>query len=214
MAVFNTKFAFSYYAVPKSACTSLKAMAFEIENGFPFRTFTANGSFKHIHLFYPSMNFRLSRQLDKDGQYRFAVVRDPVERFLSAYSNRVLHHDELSPARLANAGAPHHLVPRPAVNVFVDRLGEYRAMSDSILHHTEPQVFFLGLDHAFYNQLFAMGELGELEGFVRERTGLDVHLGHEQRGGRKIDRSVLTEQSIRKLEDFYAKDYQIYGQFF
>lgn len=101
MSVFNYKHKISYYPVPKCACTSLKLVFFRIENGYDFRNFRVNGKMRYIHSFYASRKFANARDLDGDDHFRFAVVRDPVERLLSCYSNRVLYYRELSARKLS-----------------------------------------------------------------------------------------------------------------
>src|SRR5204863_9345498 len=100
--------------------------------------------------------------MKRPNNFRFTVVRDPIERLLSAYSNRVLQHDELSEARLRYGQADANLTPRPGIGVFIDNLEQYRAADESIRHHTEPLTYFLGDDPTYYNRIYGMSEIGEL----------------------------------------------------
>lgn len=174
----------SFYAVPKVACTSLKLAVFEIENGFAFKNFRINGTLIHIHNFYVTSSFDASKKAEVKGHVRFAVVRDPVARLVSAYRNRVLFHNELSESRLAQAGVD--LPPKPDIETFVMRLKEYQEASPSIRHHTLPMTFFLGEEVGYFDRLFSMSQLLELENWLRDTTKLDLRIRHEQQGGPKL----------------------------
>ena len=209
MPILNRDFGFSYYAVPKAACTSVKLMIFEIENGFTFRPFRINGVKKHIHTLYESSDFEANSKAELEGNFRFAVVRDPVSRLLSAYTNRVLYHDELSRSRLTNLGAD--LPPRPDLKTFVMRLNDYQAVSGPIRHHTLPMTYFLGKDPAYFHRLYRMNELTALEGWLRERTNLDVHLRHEQKSSTKITSADVSPSLIERIRECFSLDYEVFG---
>ncbi len=84
MTVFLWKHKLSYIAVPKVACTSVKAMLFEVENGRPFQRCVANGKVFHVHLYYPTLQFTDLPRARIADHARFALVRDPIGRFLSS----------------------------------------------------------------------------------------------------------------------------------
>lgn len=214
MSVFVEKHTFSYYPVPKCACTSLKLLAFQIENEFAFRIFHINGVAKYIHDLYVSFPFAKAKVMDRPANFRFTVVRDPIDRFLSAYSNRVLQYNELSEARLRFGGADASLAPRPDLGTFVVNLEQYRAADASVKHHTEPLTYFLGTDPEYFNRIYALKELDELVKWLEDRTGMALVLGHEQKGERKLGRSDLSAAEIERLQEFYAADYRHYGRFF
>lgn len=214
MSVFNGQYKFSYYPVPKCACTSLKLLAFKIENGFDFRGFRVNGVEKHVHSFYVSLPFERSKKMERPDHFRFTVVRDPIDRMISAYSNRVLHHNELSEARIRFGGGDADLMPRPDISTFIDNLERYRAADESIRHHTDPLTAFIGHDADYFDKIYAQRELAELVKWLAERTGAAQELEHAQRGSKDIKRSDLTEEQIHRLKDFYADDYRVFGKYF
>lgn len=217
MAVFRaapvmlTRHKISYVPVPKNACTSLKTMFFEIENGFPFQPFKASGRHYWIHDLYPSVPFGKLRHKAIADHHRIAVLRDPVKRLLSCYANRVVHHRELSQekagAQLAEAGLP----VDPDLETFVAHLGAYRQAVGSIDHHAAPMVTYLGDDPGWYARLYRIEETETLAADLRAMTGTDAALERLQRGGPKIAVDTLSAVALKTLKQVYAPDYDVFG---
>lgn len=201
----------TYVAVPKIACTSIKTMFFEVENGFAFRMFRASGRQWHIHNFYPSVAFD-TLPLERMAEHRrLAVLRDPVRRLLSCYGNRVVHHRELSRAKAGRRLARADLPLDPDLPTFVRNLAEYRRAVPSIDHHARPMVDYMGRDPDFYAGLFRMEALSDFTAEVARITGVQPALARLQTGGPKIDADSLDARDRRLLEEHYAEDYACYG---
>lgn len=150
--------------------------------------------------------------------FRFAITRDPVRRFISMYSNRVLFHFELSPKRVGkNVFAATGLAPDPEINVLVDRYDAYSKVQPSIHHHARPMMEFLGPDLGVYDRIYDISELKVCIESIRahlqaagQGTLLDKlpPLGHSQTGGPKLGLDVLNPYSFEKLLAFYREDYE------
>ena len=201
----------SYVAVPKIACTSIKTMFFAIENGFAFRTFKASGRGWHIHNFYPSLDFDALPAERMAAHQRLAVLRDPVRRLLSCYSNRVVHHRELSRPKAGRRLVRADLPFNPDLSTFVRHLADYRREVPSIDHHARPMVDYLGRDPGFYTGLYRMETLDAFVADVARITGTEPRLQRLQTGGPKIDPDSLTAEDRRRLEEHYAEDYACFG---
>lgn len=215
MTVILGKHKIFYAAVPKVACTSLKKAFFEVENGFAFRDYRASGRFRHIHnAAYPTLLFDDHQQKNNKDLWRATFVRDPIARLLSAYSNRVLHHNELSEqaagAKLDALG----LAPRPDLETFVDNLTDYQKAHPSIWHHTRRAVAFLGTNPDYYSRIYTLSEMKTFEADIEERSGTKMTVGREQTGGKKFKVEDLSKKSVEKLKKFYAEDYKTYGAYF
>lgn len=188
-----------FYPVPKNAGTSLRNILFELEEGRPyydpgnlFRIFGRPGPFLPVAV----GNFA-----------RIAILRHPVERFLSAYRNRVLHYGEINREVMRRRGVSESLPEHPDLDTFIGNLMEYRKIGQ-IAHHTNPQVFFLGKEPGFYQRLFSFSDLGPLRDFLAERAGRDVSLPR-LRTAEEREASVLpTQEQIETLKRLYADDYQ------
>lgn len=205
MTVYLKRRKLLFVTAPKVACSSIKAALFEMDNGFSFQKFRANGKFIHIHhpAIYPAIPFSAIRQDEVANYTRYTMVRDPVKRLLSAYSNRVGHYRELSERHIGDSD----LTRDPDLHEFIANFDAYRAASASIRLHTDPLVRFLGEDSGYYHRIFSIHKMNELT----------EALGHEiprvQTGGEKIDASELTAAELDFIKSFYAKDYEIYGAY-
>jgi hypothetical protein len=216
MAVFNYEHRISYYPVPKVACSSLKLLFFRLENGFDFRNFRVNGQWNYIHSILPTEPFDVVKALDKENHFRVAVVRDPVDRFISCYRNRVCFHGDLDEGQLSPAAIAAGLVPRPSLSTFVDKLETYCEHVWQINHHCAPMVTYIGKDPSWYSYITNLQNIGSLVAKIQEIVGNDMSLDlpWEQTDGPKLTRKELTPAELRKIERFYAEDYDIYGHFF
>lgn len=206
MALILPQYRIAYFPVPKAACTSVKTMFFQIENGAPFKPMRRHGQMFHIHNFYGTQPFNRQDPEVLRSFWRFAIHRDPIARFLSCYSNRVLHFKELSAAMLSDQARAAGAIPDPDLETFIERLDLYQEHSPSIRHHTAPQITFLGRDPGYFDRIYAMKELPQMVAELEARTGLQLHLPHEQRGGPKLDLRDLGANALERLNRIYRAD--------
>ena len=215
MSVVLDNYRIFYAAVPKIGCTSIKNAFFELENGFPFQNYVANGRERHIHNagYETWLRDRYPEQRIAD-YYRIAFVRDPIGRFISAYSNRVLYHQELSEKKAGPALKKLGLSPTPELGLFVDRYEEYMQAHPSIWHHTRPMVDYLGRDSGYFSRIYVLSEMDTFAEDISNRIGKPFTVGRMQRGGQGHKPDDLTWQQRRKLKKFYKADIKVFGKFF
>ena len=204
----------SYTPVPKTACTSLKMVFFDVENGREFVPFRRNGREFHIHNVYASVLFNAKQAERLADHRRLILVRDPIRRLLSAYGNRVVHHRELSLASARKELLAHDLAPDPELKEFVAKLPRYAKAVESIDHHARPLVDFVGTDAGHYTRVYRMSEIGELVADVSAIAGRKLPLGRLQTGGPKLSVDDLGRKEIDALREFYAEDYRAFGRWF
>jgi len=215
MGVHLYRHGISYFSVPKCACTSLKNFFFEVENGYPFRGFVANGRQRHIHnAAYPSRPFEREAHAEMEGHWKTAVIRDPVSRILSCWANRVVGFRCLADIDIPEADREAGVVPDPDLATFIGFFWRYRRLSPEIHHHALPMTHFLGTDPSYYDALFTIAEVDGLVSAVRERVGAVPELPRMQTSGVRPDRDALTPRLIEKIERIYASDYEAFGRFF
>ena len=188
MAVLIPELGLCYFPVPKVANTSIKHLVYEIEHGGPFRFDAASPDApKHIHQEYKTPIFSKVDKNPLEGYLRFAVIRDPVQRLLSVWRNRVAHHFELSAPKVdIDALAKRGLTENPSLDEFVDKLELYREVQASIRMHSAPLVDFLGEDPAYFHHLFRMEELHLIEAFFFALTGIHRTLRRSQTAGPRL----------------------------
>lgn len=212
MPYISDRYNIAYFPVPKIACTSLKHYFYEVQNGKPFVDHKdSDGNIVHVHDIIPSISFYSNVNQSRLTEcHRIAVIRDPIDRFVSAYTNRVLFHEELSSERLniplANAL---NLAPNPEFEQFVYDLEKYRLASPSIMHHTNPATYFLGHDLGYYHRVYNMSEIVQLRTDVSTMTGTDYAVPHEQKAGMAFTRPSPDHECWLKVREFYSGDYAL-----
>lgn len=161
----------AYAPIPKSGCSSVKAMLSEIDPVAARYNGPEVGQ-KRYHAIYPTRRFRQKRMARLARAFRFTVVRDPIRRLMSVYTNRVLELRELHNSRkLRNRGT---LPLDPDPDTFFQNLGEYRHLSWAIKHHALPAHFFTGPDLGLYDQVFRTDQMGDLAKQLSEMSGRPV----------------------------------------
>ncbi|MBT0959205.1 sulfotransferase family 2 domain-containing protein [Alphaproteobacteria bacterium KMM 3653] len=201
----------SYVSVPKCACSSVKHLFFEIENGYAFRNMTVNGERFTVHGLYESVPFEALDLPRIADHHIYAVVRHPVDRIVSCYRDKVARRNTMDrPGVLARLKAA-NLNPAPDLETFVRNLEGYRAASPMIRRHSHKLSFFLGTDPARYAGLYDISQLEDMASDVLARTGAEVPLQHRNRTtGTSVDEPVSA--SVRALiEEDFASDLDIFG---
>lgn len=180
----------AYYPTPKVACSSLKSAFYELAQGHPYDA-VASKEKDNVHKVYFSGPYRPLKK--PDCYYKFAVVRDPIDRLVSAYSNRVVKYRELP--------------DMPDFRNFVRDLEFYRMENWSIWHHTEGQWYFIGSDLSYFDRVFRFDELPLIPDEIERATGHRINLPHLQRNDR-VDIAVETEE-LSLLTERYEYDYAL-----
>lgn len=190
---------------PKAAGTSIRALMFQLENGRPFVPYLVEGVEKTANSL---LHNRPMRRVNKDAisdWRRFAVVRDPVRRVLSAYSNRVVHYRELSAEAAGEQLEKRNLPADPDVDTFLANIRRYCKCSRSINWHLEPQERFVGDDKGYFEKVFPVERLGAFRDEMNAIHGTSYDMPHEQTGGPKIAFDDLSETSRKNLLAFVGK---------
>jgi hypothetical protein len=196
-----------YFPVPKNAGTSMRACLFEIDNGFAYRDMIVDGKNVQLWSFYGSPGAFTPVASLPPGAIKIAIVRDPWHRLVSAYRNRVLFYKEANPRLMQHHGVDTRLSPTPTFRSFVENLTEFRKIP-AIAHHTNPQVHFLGDDPAYYDRLFHVERLAELEEFLSTRAGKQVALPRLRTDGPALDAASTEGLDLRALvAERYASDH-------
>ena len=150
--------------------------------------------------------------------YRFALTRDPVKRFISMYTNRVVSRRKLSShAECSENLKENNLEFSPQINYFISNFEKYVECSDDIKHHSTSMVDLLGPDLSVYDKFYDISEsnilIQDILEFWRNNGLKEIAdkaplLPTRPPGGRRIGLEVLTEESFEKLLSYYHHDYE------
>lgn len=204
----------AFFFVPKVACTSMKALFYEIENGAPFVPFRVNGAMQHLHDFYSFQRFEKVRHRKIADWTRLAMVRDPAARVVSCYRNRVLAQKALVIGGAAAAVAAAGLDPKPDLETFVQRLPAYRKASPAVRFHTEPLSHALGENRDYFTRIYRFSEIQALADEVARITGTALTLPHLQTRGPEMSTADLSPPARARIAALYAEDYSLWGAWF
>ena len=197
---------FVYFPGPKLAATSMKLALLRHNRPFVYlyRILQSQSADEMAHHgTYWTMPFEMVPESLKSGR-AFCIVRDPIDRFVSAYRNRILFWRDVEQAPDL-AGIP----VAPPINEFVERIAEYFS-NRHIRHHFAPMTEFYGHNADFFDRLFHIEEINRIPAYL----GLKLKIPTEQTGGPRMSRADLSSNSIRIRTDLYDADYSAFGRFF
>jgi hypothetical protein len=192
----------AFVHIPKCAGVSVKQPLRQIDSTAGFYSRIADhpelGRIHYAHIVLRDLARYFPEDFRKVADYRtFAVVRDPVPRFLSALSQRMREFKQIAQSQITaerielEAEAVIRLLEREP-----DRLGLE-------LVHFNRQIDYVDLDGRRYiDDLFAIEKIGALTRYVAERTGIDVT---EERKNRSTElRFARLRPIVRALRRPYA----------
>ena len=170
----------SYHPTPKCACSTVKSILnYCLTEQDP-------EDFEDLHKIFITTSFIPFSKAD----LRICVVRDPVERFVSGYSNRVAHHKD---------------IPYVEFDKFLENFNEFYK-EPMIAHHFAKQIDFIGTDPDYYTHIFWTHEVDQLSSMLAELSGIQIPAFRKQTGGSN-QKPELTEQQIDKIKQLYLEDY-------
>ena len=141
----------AYFPVPKVANTSIKHALHQASHGDPYTgEISEDGARIHIHKKYKTSFWKNSFIDETERFVRFCIVRDPVDRLLSTYRNRVVHYKELSTDKIKpEVFQEYGVSPDPSIDEFIANLETYWKVSSSVHIHAAPLVEYLGFNPDF-----------------------------------------------------------------
>jgi len=196
----------AFFFSPKAGGTSLRAFLFHAENGFPFRDYSVQGTPVDANALAANYRFNRVDHAPLEGYRRFALLRDPVKRFLSGYSNRVLYYRELSIEAAGQDLLREGLPPDPDIGTFVENYVGYLRCSKNLARHFLRQQKFIGTDPAYFERVFQLEQVGQLVDFVNTACNGQAKMPRLQTGGAKLDFFALSDDIQTQIIDICQHD--------
>jgi len=160
----------AYAAVPKAGCSSVKAMLAQLDPQADVPHDVPDNRF--YHSLYPTRRFRPRRFPATEGIFSFTVVRDPIRRLMSVYTNRVADKGDLHNSRKLKKRKVLPLDPDP--DTFFQNLARYCRLSSVIRHHVLPTAIFTGRNLNRYDRVFRTDQIDELADALSSHCTGDV----------------------------------------
>jgi len=196
----DTQKSLVYYPCPKNANTSAKLFFLKhlgIEKKFIFigdKIPRYKQTKKDLKGKINIVSFLINKQpFSKiDADVKCCIIRDPLERFISAYKNRILYHKD-------SEFYDH------SIDMIIDKL-ESNYFDNK---HFLPQSFFLGQDLNYYNFFSNVTDLKSFENGVNEFFNNKIQFPKLQTSGKNLGIS-LTKIQINKIKKIYSNDYDLF----
>jgi len=131
-----------------------------------------------------------------EATYKCCIIRNPIERFLSAYRNRIIFHRDVN-----------------FFNFSVDSVINSLLNNDFQNKHFLPQCFYLGNDLSYYNFCVNINKIKDFEKYVNNFFGTSYIFPKLQTGGNE-EKIKLNKNQIEKIRLIYKKDFDILNKFF
>lgn len=196
----------AFYPVKKNANTSSKfffASHLGIENKYFFiedeiprfkQTKKMHENFKNksnlINLYIGEYAFEII-----NVEYKSCIVRDPLERFISAYKNRILFHKD--------RGFNNH-----SVSEVIEKL------ENGIIEnkHFLPQSYFLGNDLRYFDIVGSLSKIKSFEESINSFFGQKRSFPRLQTGGKEQQLNLSLEDK-NKVKKIYNDDYNLVDEY-
>lgn len=203
----------AYMALPKAGCSTVKRALAQVDPDVTLDVGAIEDT-KVWHDLYPTIRFRPHRWKKVADHWRFCVVRDPVKRLLSVYTNRVVQLGNLHNSRKLKHPRFSHLTPDPDPDFFFRNLEDYMRAASVIRHHVLPSELFVGPDLGAYDRVYRTAELGQLADDLQARTGQAVDISRENASDMKLELDDLAPATIDAIRPRLMREYRLLGGFF
>ncbi|WP_146585795.1 sulfotransferase family 2 domain-containing protein [Puniceibacterium confluentis] len=206
MVIAITAHKIAYMALPKAGCSSVKAALARLDPDVTLPPKSEIG-IDTWHGIYPTQRFRPHRWQEYPDYFRFAVVRDPVRRLISAYTNRVVDLKELHNCRKILRGRI-DLPKDPDPDFFFSNLSAYCEASSVIKHHCLGAELFLGPKPMRYDRIYRTEEMGDLARDLTRISGRKVTLARANKSMAQLELDDLKYGTVRAIRDFLNTEYR------
>lgn len=204
----------AYYPMHKCANSTVKHMLYQVETGTRF-TGADDGHLSDVgvHQHYSNATTRFRRMPEETAKtyFKFAVVRDPISRFISAFKwlvhAQLVYTRKRTAERLSEQGLP----TRPVFTVFLDNLTAYLEARQIARTHLAPLRRFLGRDSSYYDAVYKVSDLKRLAADLSDKCGRKIAVVAANTTQHVAVDVRPTAKQEKKIRDLYASDYEDFG---
>lgn len=133
---------------------------------------------------------------------RICIVRDPVDRFISAFLSKANNNDGEAPVTL---------------DYIIENMNNSASMDNSafiynhnrFLGHTIPQVDMFGTDPSVYTHIFNINQMDQVKALVETQAGVTLPNLHLNKSCKE---QKITDTQREWIKNRYQNDYTVYGK--
>ena len=181
-----------------SSCISI--MGFPFLGNFKYRKDTNQINRKNWKI------VSLQKNTNNLSQYpiRVAIVRDPVERFISCYKDRVVQRNKDNVKDIVLD-----------FSYFVNNIEVIRTKYRDICRHTEPQVKSYGLNPKIFTHIINTQNINDQFIPLIEEVSYTQNIPIVyHKNSFAVSKIIPTKEERQKIKKFYDIDYKFFGEFF
>jgi tetratricopeptide (TPR) repeat protein len=209
--IVNHKYKVVFFPIPKCGCTTIKNFFYKMDCGKetinPHPQYT--NQFKNID------------PLDFDAvkdYYKFAIVRDPISRFLSYFQNNITDGESLYRTRCYAKTKNRYIFGldrNPSLDKLIENLEFYIYCFNDIRHHALCQSAYLKMPIALCDDIFTLKDLPIALEKLEKITGISINNRHLRKSKRSADDlySHISPKAKEKLIKYYSEDYDLLKKF-
>ena len=200
MGIYKNK-DFAFYISPKTGGTTIRSWLVYSETGTLEVADSGNGYLEQNGIGYQlieNMGYYFKKFKEVNSPVKVCVKRDPVSRFLSCYTDKILRE------RTANLSIDDILNNWDVLNT--GREDSLNPGTYYLANHFLPQTHYLGDSKEYYDIIFDVKEVGtRVKTFLEEKLKIELPELHTRKQNKKPE---VTEEQVEKIKEIYSVDYQ------
>ena len=198
-----------YVDIPKCASTSMKELFLHLDYDENYLQSLPEKSTNHD--FYQ----KRKKNID-DAEVKLLIIRDPVERFISAYHNRVWNHREITQDKINKL--PYidrfRLKPVPNIHHFIKYFEKYRKIK-TIHWHLRSITELTQNNIEYFTHIYKINQLDECMMLLSTLYGKEIAIQKLQKGKQsKPTIGVLNKREIKKIIKLFECDYKLLKDYY
>lgn len=102
----------------------------------------------------------------------------------------------------------------PTFAEFIEHFDLYRQLSRPVRRHTQSYTRYLGDSLAWFDRIFRIEKMRELEAYLTERAGFEITIPKENRSSKKRKATALGTNAIKRLREITQKEYDLVDDYY